>query len=182
MTKPTIDELNQYSMEKQLQRCPNPIDKGFYLGRPGKEHYKLLAWFGYQYEGVILTEIGTLWGGSAMALGHNVKNKVITYDIIEAYGLARLPFNVERKIIDPAHMPFNDICKSPVIFYDAAHEGKQEQEFLDELVKRQWKGILILDDIRLNPEMWDFWDGITLRKEEWSDIGHWAGTGIVYFE
>lgn len=182
MNKPTIEELNQYNMEKQLARCPFPLDKGFYLGKPGNEHYKLLAWFGYQYEGIQITEIGTLWGGSAMALGHNVKNKVITYDIVEAYGIAKFPYNIEKKIIDPDGAPFNIICQSDLIFYDAKHEGVEEQQFLDELIKRKWKGILILDDIHFNIPMADFWNGITLRKEDWTDIGHFCGTGIVYFD
>lgn len=179
--KPTIADLEVYDFEKELQLAPFPLDKGFYLGKPGKEHYKLLAWLGHQFDGVTITEIGTLWGGSAMALGKNKKNKVITYDV-HPHDCAKFPFNIERRIIKVEDTPFDEICKSPLIFYDAAHEGKEEQEFLDELIRREYKGILVLDDIHLNSPMHDFWDGIILRKEDWSDIGHFCGTGIVYFE
>lgn len=182
MNKPTIEELNKYNMEKQMQRVPFPVDKGFYLGEAGREHYKLLAWFGHQYEGIQITEIGTLWGGSAMALAHNTKNKVLTYDIIEGFGIARLPFNVEARIITHETTPYHAIMDSSLIFYDASHNGKEEQEFLDELIKRNWKGIIIFDDIHFNPEMEAFWTNIVHRKEDWTDIGHFSGTGIVFFD
>ena len=39
-----------------------------------------------------------------------------------------------------------------------------------------------MDDIVLFPELAKLWSEIPERKEDWTDIGHHSGTGIVYFE
>ena len=50
---------------------------------------------------------------------------------------------------------------------------------LDFLIDNNWHGKLLLDDINLNQEMKNFWNGISHEKYDLTDIGHWSGTGLV---
>ena len=58
---------------------------------------------------------------------------------------------------------------------------KTEKEFTDALISKNFSGIVIYDDIFLNMEMIKFWKSIPFEKENWTDIGHWSGTGVVFF-
>ena len=60
------------------------------------------------------------------------------------------------------------------------HDGKFENAFY-QLIRHDYKGILIVDDIHYNAEMERFWSKITEHKEDITEIGHYSGTGIVYF-
>jgi hypothetical protein len=69
------------------------------------------------------------------------------------------------------------------------HDGIKEREFVDFLYNKNWKGILVLDDILpnwpviipgANPvAMNEWWMSIEEEKYDVSDIGHFSGTGIV---
>ena len=67
------------------------------------------------------------------------------------------------------------------ILLDTNHDGTFEKAFYEYLIEIDYKGILLLDDIKLNPEMIDFWNGITKEKQDISEIGHITGTGLVMF-
>ena len=53
---------------------------------------------------------------------------------------------------------------------------------MDELEKIGYKGLVLLDDTKLNEGMVTFWNSITQEKLDISDYGHWSGTGIVNFD
>ena len=40
----------------------------------------------------------------------------------------------------------------------------------------------MLDDIKLNDEMRDFWSNIKEEKWDITSKGHWSGTGLVNFK
>lgn len=176
--KPTAAELDAIDLSPEFERAPNNWDKHFFLGVPGREHYKLLAWIGQQLEGSFMCEIGTLWGGGTLAMALNRGNHIYTIDITP-HTCSDLPENVTR-IIAGKYYPWHLIAGCTVIFYDAAHEGKEEQEFLDALIAMDWHGMLIYDDIHLNPAMQKFWKSIKLEKQDWTDIGHFCGTGVLF--
>lgn len=164
MKKPTLEQINELV----------PAFKGH------PEHYKLLAWVSLQYNDITIVEIGTHKGYGTEALSYNKRNKVISFDIKTREGSLGTPYNAEKEMVYPEYM--DEVVQASIIFYDAKHEGKEEQEFFDELVKRDWRGILLLDDIHFNEPMSKFWEGITLTKEDWTDIGHSpSGTGAVFF-
>ena len=53
---------------------------------------------------------------------------------------------------------------------------------ISKLIEMDFKGILLLDDIHLNPEMQSFWDWIPVgRKVDLTRLGHHSGTGAVLF-
>ncbi len=70
----------------------------------------------------------------------------------------------------------------------AAHDGKQEEIFINKLKPINYKGFIICDDIHLTPQMKKWWNSVDLKKYDiieighWSLVtGHWSGTGIISF-
>ncbi len=184
MKKPTLEEVKAIDLSPFYDLATdNDDNRRFLKEEAGVEHYKLLAWISTQYVGTTIVEIGTLGGLGTIALSFNPQNKVVSYDIRNYKWGNKTPSNAEKKIAHAGYM--DEVVKSPIIFYDAAHEGKEEQEFLHELVERNWKGIIVWDDIHLNKEMQAFWDNCVATGfdcEDWTDIGHATGTGVLYLK
>lgn len=183
ITKPSIAEVAAMDLSPLYKfAIDNDDNRRLLLGEAGVEHYKLLAWIANQFNDKVIVEVGTLGGVGTIALSHNPNNRVVSFDIRSYDWGNQTPPNAEKKLVHDRYM--DEVVQASVIFYDAAHEGEEEQEFFDELVERDWKGVLILDDIHLNKEMEEFWSNIPdqFHKEDWTNIGHACGTGVVYFE
>lgn len=182
MIKPTKEILNAIDLSEMCNKYVRSRGVDFFNGEPGKEHYKLLAWFSLQFNDTFLVEVGTLDGCGALAMSYNPSNTVTTYDIRFYDDYVSEPKNLRRKLVTDVNY-WNDIMKAKFAHYDTDHNGTLERQFLDELVKRNWRGVIMFDDIHLNPLMEKFWQSVTQRKEDWTDIGHGAagaGTGIVW--
>ncbi len=185
MTKPTIETLNQIDLSHlEHYLAPQRVSEGFFVRPAGMEHYRLLAWLSTQFSNTTITEIGTLDGMGLTALCYNPSNKVVSWDIKDCSWKGKVPPNGERKMVYDGYM--DEVMQTPVIFYDGAHEGKDEIEFLDQLIVSNWKGIIFWDDIHLNKYMQSFWQYalFTCNKnsfqiEDWTDIGHACGTGMI---
>ena len=52
---------------------------------------------------------------------------------------------------------------------------------LDLLIKNNYKGIMVLDDIHAFPEMKILWNKLLFNKVDITSYGHWSGTGLVDF-
>ena len=101
---------------------------------------------------------------------------MISYDIddhLEATRPAHVFFNIGDVLKDP------NLIKSDVILVDTFHDGDFEND-LYQLIRGKFKGILIFDDIHL-AHMKSFWQSITEPKEDLTNIGHYTGTGVVFF-
>ncbi len=156
--------------------------KNYFLDAPGKEHYKLLAYFSTQFTNSTLLDIGTYKGCSALALAYNPDNIVHSFDIGNFRNLYDSPKNIQFHIgyvTDEQYIPL--IKQSPFIILDTAHDGTFERQLHDHLKNIEWNGMLFLDDINLNTEMREYWSSITELKFDISPYGHWSGTGLVYF-
>lgn len=151
----------------------------FFLGAPGKEHYKLLAYFSTTFNKQILFDIGTYKGCSALALAYNNSNQVKSFDIVNVNKIKNKPENIEWYFDNFLTYNINEILTSPFIMLDIDHTGKTEKIILDFLIDNKWHGLLLLDDIYLNSEMQQFWSDITLPKYDLSHMGHFSGTGLV---
>tara|TARA_R110002126_G_scaffold116875_6_gene256525 strand:+ start:6936 stop:7505 length:570 start_codon:yes stop_codon:yes gene_type:complete len=187
LKKPTLDEVNNIDMSPQygMYNFFPEIENGeinYLEKKAGKEHYKLLGWISNQYNHTTLCEIGTCDGMGLLALTLNKNNKVISYDIKDYKQKHKMPFNGERKICDTIFNFYDEIKECPIIFYDARHDGETELNFLNGLIDNEWKGVIFFDDIHFNDAMKSFWLKIELHKEDWSDIGHYTGTGVVFFK
>jgi hypothetical protein len=180
MQKPTKAELLVINLSELHKLTNSGRSVEFLNCEPGVEHYRLLAWISQQFKKATLTEVGTLDGCGALALSFNPKNKVVTWDVRFYEDRANWPKNVEAKLVHDTFM--DEVVKSPVIFYDTMHDGILERQFVKDLESRNYKGIVVFDDIYLFECMKDFWNGITQRKEDWTDVGHHSGSGVVFFD
>ncbi len=183
MKKPTAQELDLINMRPVSDLVLTQSGDKKYIGMPaGKEHYRLLYWLGMRFDAIM--ELGTFRGHSALALAvgqsKHYSGFVHSYDIENHRDTVVVPDNLKFDIIQNAHQLLTPADQ--LIFLDTFHDGTYERVVLNHLREIKWKGVLVMDDIFLNREMREVWSEITERKEDWTDIGHWSGTGIVYFE
>jgi hypothetical protein len=150
---------------------------GYFYDPPGREHYRLLAWFSNQLNGETIFDIGTYRCLSAFALSYNPNNKVISYDIAKFMENYPKRDNIEFVVGDV--LKDERLLKSKLIMMDTLHDGVFENKLYKFLQKNKWKGILLLDDIHLSETMETFWSSIKKTKQDLTKIGHYTGTGYV---
>ena len=174
-------ELNLIDLSNNAHLINEDEYRNYYLGNPGQEHYKLLAYYSTQFNDSVLLDIGTYKGCSALALAHNPTNQVKSFDI--NFGLRNIsdyPDNIEFIVDNIINKEYESlILSSKFIILDTDHLGEFEHEFYNHLKTIGYKGILLLDDIKLNDQMKEFWNFITDEKHDISNIGHHSGTGLV---
>lgn len=160
----------------------------------GHHHYKLLAYLSLNLNGLIV-ELGTHHGTGTLALCSNEKNRVISYDIKDIFGLSHVPENLTLRVENILNSldGMEQLLDAELIFMDTAHTGDFEQTIFDWLKENNYGGILLLDDIFWANEMIKFWEGIDITKYDLTDIGHGdpkdilgpagnvPGTGLVDF-
>jgi len=162
-----------------------------------KEHYHLLAYLSNMVNNSTIIDTGTHRGSSALALSYNQSNKVLTYDIEQFRGgidnnVENIPFNIKSNHnTNITHLIKSNpeiVLNSSLFFLDINHEGPDEMKVFNFLLLNKYKGILILDDIHLNPDMEKVWDTIKSTNVIALDVtkyGHTldsAGTGLVIFD
>jgi len=156
---------------------PYSVDKGHpdathHLFREG-EHYQFLVYLTMMYDDVLILDVGTSWGESAVSLSQNPKNRVISYDILKRW--VGNPFsdytNLEFKIMDINKEDENLIKSAKIIFLDIAHDGQQEWVFTDMLTRIGYQGYVVCDDIHSpNYRMMDaWWDSLRIEKYDITD-------------
>lgn len=179
MNWPSNEELDCIDMSGVFNRIPKEDEYAKYIPmQSGIEHYRLLVWLSYQFNKSSLVEIGVLKGMSGCALSENIENKVTGFDLNNVI-TCTLPSNYTF-IIGDVLLREDLIKNSPFVMYDTDHNGVHEKLFYDWLIKINYKGLLLFDDIHLNNEMRSFWNNITHKKQDISHIGHITGTGVVW--
>jgi len=178
-----IDKLLKIDLSDLSTYILNSEHKDYFLRDPGMEHYKLLGYFSNLSSNETFLDIGTNRGLSALALSINPTNKIFSFDLENYRQISYVPENVEF-ILDWITMPKYKqiVLDSSFIFLDTLHDGVFEHQFYHYLRSIGWKGILMLDDIKLNIPMKEFWNVIEERKIDVSEFGHITGTGLVIFE
>lgn len=165
----------------------------YFDAAPGREHYRLLAWLARQHRACTFLDIGTYMGASAVALSAEPSNRVVSYDIVDLLPprssgqlCARDLPNVELRLGDCSTRIaelLQELGDVKVVVLDVdPHDGEKEARFLGALRAAGYRGIVVLDDITLNPEMMRMWHGIPEPKRDISPVGHWSGTGIVFMQ
>jgi len=155
-------------------------DGKLFLDPPGHQHYHLLAYISSKLpSGSKILEIGTRRGETAIALrAGNPDISITTCDLEDMF--------IRYSDIEFIHCNGLDIIDrfkdAQFIFIDVdPHDGKQERVMIQKLKDVGFKGILMLDDIHINEEMYAFWNDIDLKKIDATSIGHYSGTGFVSF-
>lgn len=172
--------LDSFSIEKLIDKV-HPDNKKYFALPSGREHYRFLAYISTLFDGEVLVDVGTHTGTSALALSYNLSNKIVSYDLVDKRKNFDSNEQIEFKIKDCCE-DLEILLKSPFILLDVDHEGTFERKFMKLLFDNNYKGVVMLDDIYLNEQMKSFWDDITLLKYDVTNIGHYSGTGIVYFK
>lgn len=104
-----------------------------------------------QFPGTLVVDVGTHLGLSALALS-TPHNTVLSLDIDNRRlaGL-ELPDNIEFRIAnmvtDTQVFPLN---ASLALLDIDPHDGVQERAIVQQLLDREWHGLLVCDDIHLN--------------------------------
>lgn len=188
LTKDAIDKVDMSSLHPYMTWNPQFIR---YMNEaPGKEHYKMLAVLSSQLDaGSVVSDLGTYYGASALALSYNPDVIVTTYDIFNVIPQQepRSPLtrpNIAMKIMS-CQLDLRNISKSHLVLLDIdPHDGPTETKVVESLQESGFRGILLCDDIFLNDGMTEFWLSIPkqIKKVNVSRFGHWTGTGAVVFD
>ena len=156
------------------------------LQKPTGEQYKLLAHIANQIRpGAIVWDVGTFAGLSALALSTNERISVHSYDLVD-----HIKFSPSIKdILHITHKIRNclddiDCVKDiPLIVLDIdPHDGVAEMNLYYRLKEAGFRGLLFCDDIHLNHGMNTFWNFVTHKKIDLTDLGHRTGSGIIIFD
>lgn len=189
LSKETISARSMDHLKQYMYWNPQYIE---YMNQePGKEHYRFLAEVSHQLsDGSLIADVGTYYGTSALALSSNPNVSVTTYDIAQFIPKAshvETPLsrpNIVQKIMS-GQLDIANIAKSHFVLLDIdPHNGPEETKFVQMLIDSGFRGILVCDDIKLNPGMQEFWEGIpsTYKKIDVTHLAHWSGTGLVVFD
>jgi len=166
------------------------VDNRFYDLKSGVHEYRLYSYLSTFFNDTIILDIGTKNGRSALALSHNNKNHVISYDIVnrinnrkhKIYTKKNLEFRVKDVLLD---LNEDIVKKIKIVMIDIDHYETIERMIIDRLNELNFSGIILLDDTTNHPEkdiniaMNRLWNNIEFKKYDVTKYGHWSGTGIV---
>lgn len=187
--------LDNLDMSYYQDKCPD-FDSYYHIfnKKSGEAHYRLLAYLSLLFKKCVISDIGTNKGLSALCLGFNSSNIVLSFDQKERIFFLELamPFQKEpgmrigyydniNFIIGNFFHFFDYIKYSSLILLDIDHSGITELKLLEDLIDNSYKGLLLIDDIHHNKEMQDFWSSINLTKYDITKYGNQSGTGLVDF-
>ncbi len=180
------NEVTKIDLNILSERIKDETLKKYFLSEPGEEHYKLLSYISSNVESknVKIADLGSREGLSALALSVNPFAEVRSYDITLERIIPEIKERENIMFIEKDVLTcVDEIAKSDIILLDIdPHDGIKEELFLQKLIEKNFKGILICDDINLNIGMKTFWYKIKQPKEDYTKLGHWSGTGLVYFK
>ena len=177
------ENINSIDLTQLSNLIKNNEHRGYFLEKAGIEHYKLIAYISTMFDNSNLIDVGTYKGNSALAMSYNSSNRVHSFDLKDFIDLHGLPVNLTHYIDNILNENYKDlILSSPFILLDTSHDGTFEKQFYFYLKENNYIGYLLLDDIKLNEEMKEYWNWIEEEKYDVSDFGHWSGTGLVIFK
>lgn len=146
----------------------------------GVDHYRLLIQLSQLYQNQLILDVGTFHGASALALSACTDTRVISFDLENHRQVPIERPNLEFRLEDVLASP-DLIAEAGLILLDTFHDGPFEHHFYQKLQQIGFSGALLLDDIYLNEPMQSFWRSIRLPKADLTHLGHWSGTGAVFF-
>lgn len=183
-----LDSFNFTGMRDLVywENAVHKYDADALFYQAGNQHYQLLATIARACpKGTRFLEIGTRIGMSSLAIHHGGNVDLTTCDLEDNIpeGKSVKAFPDIKFLVKDGFELLESYLPWDIIFIDVdPHDGIQERRMIKKLVERDFKGILLLDDIHLNPEMQSFWDWIPVgKKVDLTQFGHNSGTGAVLF-
>jgi predicted O-methyltransferase YrrM len=185
------DYLNNLDLEDLYKFCTG-ISKKYFTSPSGREPYRLLSYLSSLFSDSHLIDIGTSNGSSAIALSKNKTNQILSFDINDRCQTSflqnqnqfeKMPSfkNIDFIVTENFIKYLGIFLNSPFIYLDIAHDGVWENILLELLIKNNYKGIMVMDDIYEFPEMKKIWDNLFFNKIDLTKYGHWSGTGLIDF-
>lgn len=169
------------------------------------EHYRLLAVLARQaaraFPTSAILDLGSPYACSAaalclgaMAAGSSID--VHTFDLgsgskavmppdARAYA-ERSGIQIHVKVNEPDDMlerVMRQAHQAHLIALDTEpHDGVLERKIVEALMDVGYRGLLVVDEIRLNESMLNFWKWVPMKKIDVTHHAHWSGTGIIVFD
>lgn len=208
-----------FQQVKEFATAPLDKVKGFtkqdyetFMMKPaGKEHYALLNYLSQNWMDCRhVTDIGTRYVASSLAMASNLKTPVWTFDLpssneraaafrgksedqwhaeLRAVGANITFYNVD--LLKVSDTDFKKYIGTWFVMLDTHHRPYTkpfEREFFKRVIDSGFKGLMLLDDIYEHDEMKRWWkeveDGAAeggYKAYDLTKIGHWSGTGLVDF-
>jgi pyruvyltransferase len=167
----------------------NDLHAQWYENLSGINEYRFYSYLSTLFNNIVILDIGTGFGISAVALSHNENNHVISYNLInqirdnsKIYTKKNITFKIKNVLEDLTE----DFIKNiKIIIIDIDHFGEEERKIIDRLEQLNYSGIVILDDIHHPWEkegkcMKELWENINYTKYDITKYGHNTGTGIFF--
>lgn len=197
---PSLEIIKSFTFERFEKYMTAPA---------GEEHYALLFYLTNTYgDERPVVDIGTRFAASALALAAG-GSPVFTFDLpesserqhafrgrsefgwhamVQKQGIHIRFFN--ENLLERPEIP--DVIKNTwLMLLDTHHypySNPFEREWVARLCDAGYKGLLLLDDIHLNPEMKEWWEEVQRLQEtrgyrafDITHVGHKSGTGILDF-
>ena len=196
MVKLNRDIQTEVDFDGYFRSIGSPKLPNEFYGKPGYQHYRLLAYLSTLCNNTTILDVGTQFGDSAFALSYNTTNVVHSLDIEnmeKGAGTLRrdnIRFHYDNLFgstpeADAARERWTPlILSSPLIFLDVdPHNGTMEWEFFQFLCRIGYRGVMVCDDIlHFEAMRIEFWDRIQeVAKYNFTSVGHWSGCGILDF-
>ena len=185
----------------------------FWLMNRYHRYYRILGYFSTLFNDKILVDIGTRRGHSVCSLAFNKNNTVYTYnivnEIVENDAFSKFnnikPFVLHNVDDTPLgnilsrEEHLNIVLSSDLIFMDTdPHDGVTEKHLFDFLLKNNYKGITLWDDIRRKsrdeigriktsgPNSLGLWwdevvDNPNIKCYDITEYSWKSGTGVICF-
>ena len=173
------DEVKSLDIDHLKALSLNPND----WQAAGVSEYRLYAYLSTFFNKTTILDIGTRTGGSALALSYNPQNTVRSYDLVEQGASTIKKDNLSFFIGNFMEDEDIDWDNVSIVMIDVdPHDGVQERVMMDWLRDRDWKGIMLHDDIGpIWPDIQLMWNEIPEPKIDVTEIAHMSGTGLVNF-
>lgn len=185
--------------------------EGYMMAPAGREHYALLNYLSQKFGDCRhVTDIGTRYVSSALAMASNLRTPVWTFDLpsskkrISAFRgktedqwqqeLQQVGANItfyKVDLIKASEEDFKKYLGTWFVMLDTHHRPYTvpfEREFFARVLNIGYKGLMLLDGVNEHDEMRRWWkelqDGAVAggyRTYLFTSIGHWSGTGFVDF-
>lgn len=183
--KQDLSYIKKYFPKKFIEHQIN-VPSFRNTGNEKGEHYQLLNYISLLYSNILILDLGTRDGLSALTLSYNNQNTVITYDINtkpdEMKKFEDILPNLSFKQMNIFDEDISIFKKAKIIFMDLdPHDGLQEDAIIKILDNISWKGILIADDIEWFLPMKIWFNNLNKIKYNLTEYGHGSGTGIIDF-